>query len=42
MSANGMLKNAAGHRCEQKALRTCFLAQSDGQNGLGQCAALAA
>jgi hypothetical protein len=29
------LKNSAGRPCEQKALPPRFLAQSDGQHGLG-------
>jgi hypothetical protein len=37
-----LLKDSAGRRCEQKALRQCFLAQPDGQYGLWPCAALAA
>jgi hypothetical protein len=31
-----LLKNSAGRRCEQKALWQCFLAQPDGQHGLGR------
>jgi hypothetical protein len=29
-------KNSAGRRCEQKALQKRFLAQPDGQHGLGR------
>jgi hypothetical protein len=31
-----LLKNPAGRRCEQKALRQRFLTQPDGQHGLGR------
>jgi hypothetical protein len=34
--ANRLRKNFAGRRCDQKALRQCFLAQPDGQHGLGR------
>jgi hypothetical protein len=33
---NGLLKNSAGRRCEQKAPRKRFLAQPDGQHGIGR------
>jgi hypothetical protein len=36
MNANRLLKNSAGRRCDQKALSQCFLAQSNGQPGLGR------
>jgi hypothetical protein len=36
MDANRLLKNFAGRRCEQKAPRKRFLAQPDGQHGLGR------
>ncbi|HXC02259.1 MAG TPA: hypothetical protein VNU49_06370 [Opitutaceae bacterium] len=39
---NKLLKNFAGRRCDQKTLRQRFLAQPDGQHGLGPCAAQAA
>jgi hypothetical protein len=36
MDANRLLKNATGRRCDQKVLLQCFLAQPDGQHGLGR------
>jgi hypothetical protein len=42
MNTDRLLKNSAGRRCGQKALQKRFLAQPDGQHGLGPCAALAA
>jgi hypothetical protein len=42
MSTNRLWKNFTGRRCEQEALQQRFLAQPDGQHGLGPCAAFAA
>ena len=41
MGTNRLWKNFAGRRCDQKALRQCFLAQPDGLHGLGRALAVA-